>query len=161
MFNLKNTSKMTTLVKSNGTSGNAFFPEFPALFDDLLTKDFFSAGLKNYGSTAGYLPAVNVKESDNSYQVEVAVPGMEKKDFKVEVKNNSLLISAQKENKQEEKDENGRYVRKEFGYQSFTRSFKLPEQTVDNENISASYKDGILSILVPKKSNPAREIQIG
>jgi HSP20 family protein len=76
---------------------------------------------------------------------------MDKKDFKLEVKNGTLVISAQKENKSEEKDNEGRYVRREFGYQSFTRSFTLPEDHVDTENISAQYKEGVLCVTVLKK----------
>ena len=149
---------MTTLVKSNGTHRNGLFPEFPALFDDLFTKDFFGANIIANRNTT--LPAVNVKESDLSYNVEVAVPGMDKKDFKVELKDNTLVISASKENNAEEKHENGRYVRKEFGYQSFTRSFTLPQNNVESQNISASYKDGILNITVPKKAETTRQIEI-
>ena len=109
------------------------------------------------------MPAVNVREADKNYLLEVAVPGMDKKDCKIELKNNILVISAQKENKQEEKDNEGRYVRKEFGFQSFTRSFTLPEDSVDAENISAAYCDGILKVTIPKKEPEkaqTKEIQI-
>ncbi|MCE3225648.1 MAG: heat-shock protein [Bacteroidetes bacterium] len=150
---------MTTLVKSNG-HGRHFFPEFPSLFDDFFTRDMINFAKP----TNNHLPAVNVKETDKAYSIEVAVPGMDKKDFKIELKNNLLVISAKKENKQEEKSEDGKYVRKEFGFQSFTRSFTLPEKSVEGENISANYTDGILNITIPKKekeqTSSVREIQI-
>jgi HSP20 family protein len=148
---------MTNIVKSNGNLRDLFFPELPALFDDSLMKDFFHAPAGR--STA--LPAVNIKENDQTYEIDIAVPGMDKKDFKVELKDNRLTISARKENKNEESDSSNRYVRREFSYQSFTRSFTLPEHTVESDNISATYTDGILNITVPKKEKTAgREIQI-
>lgn len=151
---------MTTLVKSNGNARNIFFPELPVMFDDFFTKEFFKSGLLS--PNAGALPAVNVKENTGSYVVEVAVPGMDKNDFKIELKENTLKISAKKEKTEEDKADDGRYVRREFGFQSFTRSFTLPENMVDSENISASYKDGILSIGIPKKEKAleTKEIRI-
>lgn len=138
---------MSTLVKSNGMGRRGFFPEFPDLFDDFFTKSLFSPVDKSMGA----MPAVNVKETDKEFTLEVAVPGMDKKDFNLEIKNGMLIISAQKENKHEEKDKEGRYVRREFGYQSFTRSFTLPEDHVDVDNIDANYRDGILCVSIPKK----------
>jgi HSP20 family protein len=160
MYNTKKIKAMTTLVKSNGNGRTHFFPEFPSLFDDFFSRDFI-----NFSKPAmNTLPAVNVKESDAAFNLEVAVPGMDKKDFKVELKQNTLVISAKKEDKQEEKSEDGKYVRKEFGFQSFTRSFTIPEKLVDGEKIEASYKDGILNITIPKKekeqTSSVREIQI-
>lgn len=150
---------MTTLVKSTGNGRTGFFPEFPSLFDDFFTRDLISSDSKRNSS----LPAVNVKENDSSYNLEVSVPGMDKKDFKIELKNNMLIISGKKEEKHEEKNENGKYVRKEFGFHSFTRSFTLPEDSVDAENISASYKEGILYLEIPKKEKEkpkSKEISI-
>lgn len=137
---------MTTLVKKNGSGRTSLFPELSGLFDDFLTRD-----LMNFGPKSGIMPAVNIKESDTAYDLEFAVPGMEKKDFNIELKNNMLIVSAEKENKQEEKSEDGDYVRKEFGYQSFTRSFSLPETSVKGDEIKASYKDGILCVNIPKR----------
>ncbi|MBA3664797.1 MAG: Hsp20/alpha crystallin family protein [Bacteroidetes bacterium] len=151
---------MTTLVKSNGLGRQGLFPEFPDFFDDLFTKDLFHPA----GKLSGVLPAVNVKDTEQNFILEVAVPGMDKKDFKVEFKKNMLVISARKENQSEEKDKEGKYVRKEFGYQSFTRSFTLPEDMVDGDNISANYKDGILNVTIPKKEREktrSKEIEIG
>lgn len=151
---------MTTLVKSNGNGRTAFFPEFPSLFDDFFTRDLMNADLRR---SAG-LPAVNVKETENNFELEVSVPGMDKKNFKIELKHSTLVISGIKEEKNEEKKEEGKYVRREFSSQSFTRSFTLPEESVDSENIKANYKDGILHVSIPKREKvkeTVKRIEIG
>lgn len=131
----------------------------PNLMDELLNDDFFG-GITNerFNST---VPAVNVKENNDDFTIEVAAPGFEKKDFKIDLNNNLLEISSQKEINNEE--ENGRVVRKEFCYSSFKRTFSLPE-TVESDKIKATYKDGILSIQIPKreeaKVKPVRQISI-
>lgn len=134
----------------NGNGNNHVFPEFPSLFDDFLTRDLFQLPFRA-ASNGNSVPAVNVKETDTAFELEMAAPGMEKKDFKVELEQDTLVISAQKENKTEEKSEDGKYSRKEFSYQSFRRSFNLPEDMVKTDEISANYKEGILHITVPKK----------
>jgi HSP20 family protein len=110
------------------------------------------------------LPSVNIAETNDSFNIEVAAPGMKRDDFKVELDNNVLTISSEVENKKEEKDKEGNYTRKEFSYQSFQRSFALPENKVEGEKIAARYADGILHITVPKKEEakvkPARKISI-
>jgi len=150
---------MRTLVKNNRSS----FPAVPSFFDDMLTRDWFNWPI-NQGNNSGSVPAVNVKETNDAFELEVAAPGMSKQDFKVELDNNILLISAQKEEKHEEQDENGNYARREFSYQSFNRSFSLPERMVKGDEIVARYTDGILHITVPKaeeaKVKPAKQIEI-
>ena len=150
---------MSTLVKRNGN----LFPEFPSLFDDFFTRDFFNLNNLNH-SNGNTLPSVNIREEADSYQLEVAAPGMSKNDFKVELDNGKLLISAQKQNQNEEKDEMGNYTRREFSYQSFQRSFTLSERMIEGDKISAKYEDGILHINVPKteeaKVKPSRLIEI-
>lgn len=141
---------MNSLIKLNSNGKNVMFPEFPSLFDDLLTKDFFNFGSRGY-STSVTQPAVNVKETESSFELEMAVPGMDKKDFKIELEQHSLIISAQHETKQEENREDGKYTRKEFSYQSFKRSFHLPQNLVNDAGINATYKDGILHVSIPKK----------
>ena len=110
------------------------------------------------------LPAVNVKETDKEFVVEVAAPGMKRDDFKVELDNHMLTISSEREDKQEEKDKEGNFTRREFSYQSFQRTFTLPVDRVDGEKINARYTDGILHITVPKKEtgklNTAKKIEI-
>ena len=141
---------MKSLIKLNSNGNNLMFPEFPSLFDDFLTRDFFN--LPSRGAFTGTsVPAVNVKETDSAFELELAAPGMEKKDFKIELEHDTLVISAQRETKAEEKSEDGKYARKEFSYQSFRRAFHLPENSVNDNEITANYKDGILHILVPKK----------
>jgi len=134
----------------------------PSFFDRFFNNDLMDWNLSNFSSTNTSLPAVNVKETDDDYILEVAAPGMSKKDFKINFQNNVLTISSEKEDKKEEKEDN--YTRREFCYQSFQRSFTVPGYDVDSEKISASYNEGILNIKLPKreevKPKPAREIKI-
>jgi HSP20 family protein len=106
---------------------------------------------------------VNIKESAENFEVEVAAPGMDKKDFKIQLDNNMLTISSQKEH-EEEMQQDG-YTRKEFSYQSFQRSFLLPKDVVDHEGILASYENGLLRLTIPKreeaKQKGPRLIEVG
>lgn len=130
---------MATLVKTNGN--------FPTLFGNVFGKDFNElfapANLTNYG-----VPAVNIVEGESGFRLEVAAPGLKKEDFKINLENNVLSISAQKEQKTEENTE--KYTRKEFSFNSFRRSFTLPN-TIDGEKIVATYTDGVLNVELPKK----------
>ena len=150
---------MGTLVKNN----RSLFPTIPSFFDDMLTRDWFNWPA-NQSANNWSVPAVNVKETNDAFELEVAAPGMNKQDFRVELDNNMLVISAEKENKHEEQDEKGNFARREFSYNSFTRTFSLPERMVKGDQISAKYKDGILYISVPKteeaKVKPAKQIAI-
>ena len=139
---------MKTLVKSNGS----LIPGFSSLLDDIITGDIFEWPLRELpGSTT--TPSVNIKETGNSYEMEVAAPGLDKNNFKVELDKDILVISGHKEMNREDKEEN--YTRKEFSYESFQRSFQIPEGTIEKEKISARYKDGILYVSIPK-SNEAQ-----
>ncbi|MEZ5104128.1 MAG: Hsp20/alpha crystallin family protein [Draconibacterium sp.] len=135
---------------------------FPSIFDRFFNSDLMDWNLSNFSSTNTSLPAVNVKETDNEFIIDVAAPGMEKKDFKVNFQNNILTVSSEKKDEREEK--NGKYSRKEFSYQSFQRSFTVAENSIDSEKINAKYNDGILHITLPKreevKPKPLREIKI-
>lgn len=119
-------------------------------------------GHSNFSSTNTSLPAVNVKETDDDFVIELAAPGMDKNDFKINFKNNVLTISSEKKNENEEKSQN--YTRKEFSYQSFQRSFTVSDNAVLGDKISAKYNNGILHITLPKreelKPQPEREIKI-
>ncbi|MEM0995183.1 MAG: Hsp20/alpha crystallin family protein [Bacteroidota bacterium] len=95
---------------------------------------------------------MNIKENDTNYEVALAVPGMNKEDFQIHLDNNTLTVSVEQETKNETTKDERTYSRREFSYQSFQRSFNLPKDVVDEDNISAKYQDGILSIHVPKKS---------
>ena len=137
-----------TLLKRNGDLLN----RMPALFDDFLNRDIFNWGLSNYSNTETTIPAVNIKETADNYEVEVAAPGMTKKDFKVQMEGNTLTISSEKTTEREEK-EDVRYNSREFSYQSFSRTFNLQNDVVDTEKIEAKYEDGVLHLLIPKKEH--------
>src|SRR3954467_6347303 len=148
-----------TLAKRNGN----LFNSLPGLFDDFLTKDLMDWSNSNFSMTGTTVPAVNVKETAESFEVEMAAPGMRKEDFKVELNNNVLTISSEQKQEHEEK-ENERFTRKEFSYQSFQRSFQLSREAVDADNIQAKYENGVLHLLIPKreevKQKPSRLINI-
>jgi len=131
----------------------------PSLVEEFFNNDFPLLWNRNWSTVS--VPAVNIVEGKDEYRIEVAAPGLTKDDFKINLEDDTLTISANKEEQKEEKDE--KYTRKEFSYTSFCRSFTLPD-TVDGEKIKAKHKDGILVIHVPKreevKSKPAREIAI-
>ncbi|MBZ9651242.1 Hsp20/alpha crystallin family protein [Psychroflexus montanilacus] len=130
-----------------------------SLFDRLFNNDMFN---RDFSETNTTLPSVNIKETEDKFGVEVAVPGFNKKDFNIELNNNELTISSEKKEKNEQKD-GERYTRREFSYQSFRRTFTLPN-TVDGEKISAQYKDGVLHVDIPKreeaKPKPPKQIAI-
>lgn len=131
----------------------------PGFADEFFGKDFLDNFLMPEKS--GNIPAVNVVENKNEFNIDVAAPGLEKDDFIIDLHNNLLSISCEKEDKHEEKEE--KFMRREFCYSSFRRSFSLPE-TADVDKISAVHKNGILHITIPKKEEakekPARQIKI-
>lgn len=141
------------------------FPSFSRLWDDddLFNRNLSNWGLSNFSDAGTTLPAVNIRETENSYQVEMAAPGMKKEDFKIELDNNILTISSEKTEEHEE-NEKEKYSRKEFSYQSFQRSFTLPKEVVDEERIEAHYTNGVLYLTIPKresaKQKPPRKIEI-
>ena len=143
-----------TLVKFKNNS----MPVVPTFFDTLFGKDFFDY---NFNNTIATLPAANIKETKDNFVLELAAPGMKKSDFKIEINNNMLNISCEKESNTEENSEG--FTRKEFNYHSFSRSFNLP-QTINKDNITAVYSEGLLNISIPKreeaKEKPARLIDI-
>ncbi|NBC24031.1 MAG: Hsp20 family protein [Bacteroidetes bacterium] len=111
--------------------------------------NFFNTSLGNVlnDDTSVLRPDVNVKETDNEYIMEVAAPGLEKSDFDIEIEDGSLTLSAEKKN--EEEDKGDKYLRREFQYTSFSRSFHLPEN-VKVEDVEAKYIDGVLHVSIPK-----------
>jgi HSP20 family protein len=141
---------METLVKRDGLFPSLVSKSVNNFFDDFLTKDLFDWTDRNFATLGSNLPSVNLKETDTHLEVELAAPGMKREDFKVEIDNNMLMISSEKEEEKEEKNKKDNYVRKEFNYQSFYRSFYLPD-TVDENKIEANYKDGILKVVIAKK----------
>lgn len=109
---------MEALIKRNGG-----FPSVNTIFDDFFSKDVFDWADKNFTAIGNSLPSVNLKESDDKLEVDLAAPGMKKEDFKVEIENNMLIISSEKEESKEETRKKDNYVRKEFNYQSFLQIF--------------------------------------
>jgi HSP20 family protein len=142
------------LSRKNNTVPRNFVDEF---FNDAFLPRFFD-WTNNIQNTSS--PAVNVEETDKEYLIDVAAPGLDKKDFKLSLDENVLTISSQKEQSNEEKKDG--YLRREFNYSSFSRSFTLPENT-DAAQIKASHKNGVLTISIPKqeeKAKVSKEIKI-
>nr|WP_299346692.1 Hsp20/alpha crystallin family protein [Allomuricauda sp.] len=131
---------------------------FPSFVNDFFGPDWFG-GVDKWNTN---LPAVNIKEEENGFELELAIPGGKKEDFKIEVDNDVLTISSEANKASTETNEN--YTRKEFSYTAFKRAFTLPE-TVDGAKIDAKYESGILKLTLPKKEEalprPKRMISIG
>jgi HSP20 family protein len=148
---------MGALVKWNESG----LPTFSRMFDDFFKTEFPVWSHNNFAAEGTTLPAVNIKETDKEFDLELAAPGMKKDDFKVGVEDDVLTISAEKEVSKEEKED--QYSRKEFSYTSFMRRFNLPD-TVESDKVSAKYRDGVLYITLPKKPEaqpkPAKTIKI-
>jgi HSP20 family protein len=140
-----------------------YFPSLPSFFNNLFSRDLMDWSNLNYSSTNTTLPAVNVRETDNEFEIEVAAPGLKRDDFKVNLDNDMLTISSERKDEKIENGDTG-YTRKEFSYQAFQRSFSIPENIVNGDLISAKYNEGILRVVLPKreevKPKPAREIKI-
>jgi len=154
MFNLKMEDKTMSLVR--------FQNQLPSMFDRFFEGDLFDWSNRNFSLTNTTLPSVNIKQNANEFTVEVAAPGFEKGDFKLEVDHDLLTVSSEKKVENETKD-GEQFTKREFSYQSFSRSFTLPN-TADGERIEANYDNGILRIIIPKKEEakpkPSRVIEI-
>lgn len=144
---------MNLTVKKNGG--------FPSLLTDffspnsLLGREFFDFDSEMWPTRLGVnVPTANIKESKKDYMLELAAPGLERKDFNIEIDNNILSISAEKE--EETKKEEGDYSRKEYSFNSFCRTFTLPEN-IKEDNIKAKYENGVLKLTIPKlKESPVK-----
>ncbi|MBU2920205.1 Hsp20/alpha crystallin family protein [Winogradskyella psychrotolerans] len=157
MSNLVSVPKNGNLANRNS---NQNFPTLSNWLDDIFNRDLPSVFTSNF-NTGITLPKVNIKEIADAYIVDMAVPGLKKSDFQIDIDNQVLSISTEIKEESEQKEVN--YTRREFGYSSFKRTFSLPE-TVDEDKIKASYTEGILSIHLPKKEEakqkPVRTIKI-
>ena len=122
----------------------------PSFFNDFVTKDLWNWDIENNSSTGTTIPAVNIRENDESFVVEMAAPGMNKEDFRIELNGNNLIISSE-QNMDQESTEGEWYTRKEFSYQSFSRAFTLAKDVVDADKIAAKYQNGLLQLVIPKK----------
>lgn len=144
---------MNLTLKKNGG--------LPSLFSDffgtsLIDKNFFDLDSDLFTSRLGInVPTANITETPKEYKLELAAPGLERKDFNVEVDNHTLTISAEKE--EEKKEKEGEYSRREYSFNSFSRSFTLPENVKD-ANIDARYENGVLKVSIPKvKETPLKQ----
>jgi HSP20 family protein len=129
----------------------------PFYMPDLSNDDF----LPLFSNRTSSMPSVNIREDDKFYNLELAVPGIDKKDLKIDINEDVLTVSSESKNESEENSDG--YKRKEFSYASFCRSFYIPEN-VDHDKIEANYKDGVLTVGLPKqeeeKSKVSRQIAI-
>lgn len=144
-----------TLVKfANGQKNHAVNPFFSDAFESVFNDSFLSDRLSSR------VPAVNISESENEFHIELAAPGLKKEDFKISLDKNVLSVSADK--KTENAVEGKKFSKREYSYNTFTRSFTLPD-IADQGKIEAEYVDGILKLIVAKKEeakNLTREIAV-
>ena len=144
-----------TLVKfANGQKNHAVNPFFSDVFDSILNDSFLSDKLSSR------VPAVNISETENQFHIELAAPGLKKEDFKISLDKNVLSVSADK--KVENVEDGKKFSKREYSYNSFTRSFTLPE-VADHGKIEAEYTDGVLVLKVAKKEEAkvqSREIAV-
>lgn len=126
----------------------------PSVFNDFFKpwNDWFDGGAWSRELT---MPAVNIVEQKDDYQVSLAVPGMKKEDFQIQMEGNMLTISSEKEETKEDSDK--RYNRREYNYSSFSRSFTMPED-VQQDKIDAKYEDGVLKLTLPKKEEAKKTV---
>ena len=144
------------LVRFNEPKQTGLAPLFNDVFESFFNDSFLSDRM------VSRVPAVNIAETDNEYQIELAAPGMKKDDFKVNLEKNLLSISVEKRSENTEANEAKKYNRREFSYTSFVRTFTLPE-SANYEQINAEYIDGVLKINVAKREEAriqSREISI-
>lgn len=141
-----------TLVKFNNGRNNALMPGFNDVFDSIFNDTFFNDRMTTR------VPAVNISESADHYHIELAAPGLKKSDFKINIENNQLTISVEKQVENNDR----KYNKREYSYTSFVRSFTLPE-LADHNNIEGSYEDGLLEINIAKKEEAksiSRQIEL-
>ena len=145
---------LPTIIRKRNCTSPSIFDEF---FNDSYLPGFFEHNSKSNGP---FSPAVNVEETDKEYRIEVAAPGLEKDDLNVSVDDGVLTIKAEKKAENEENKET--YIRREFSFTSFSRSFTLPEE-IEVEKISAKHKNGVLNVSLPKtevKVSPVKDVKI-
>lgn len=153
---------LVTVPRNGGlakTNSNVSTPVWTSLFDEIFNREF--SPIHDSELRSGNLPKVNIKETADEYVIEMAVPGINKSDVKISIDNRILSISADQSHESESSDD--QYTRREFSFETFKRTFKLPN-SVNDDNINATYADGILKVELPKKEEakekPARSIEI-
>lgn len=148
-----------TLLTRNGLERRPF----PTMLDNFFNQNLFDRLGSDFSSTSTTLPAVNIRENNEAFEVEMAAPGMKKEDFVIELDNQQLKISSEKQDNREQK-EGDRFIMREYSYQSFERTFQLSKQVVDADKIQASYEHGVLRLWIPKKDEakqqPPRKIEV-
>jgi HSP20 family protein len=139
------------------------FPTFPSFFNKFFEGDLMDWNSSNFAGNNMTMPAVNIRESNEEFLIDVAAPGMSKENFRLDYDNGRLTISSEKKEERKEKSDE-KYNRREFSYMSFQRTFTIPEHVVNGDKINARYENGILQVSLPKKEEvkpkPAREIKI-
>jgi HSP20 family protein len=146
MFNLKN--KSMSLIRYN----SALNDYAPTSFSNLIDRFFSESAARSGGSAYSFVPRVDIFEEENAFEIHVAVAGMKKDDFKIDLNDNYLTISGERKFSKEKKENNYRLIETQYG--TFSRSFTLPEN-VDASKINAKYNDGILEITIPKDEKKA------
>jgi HSP20 family protein len=158
MNNVMLTKNGNRIKRDRNNLGN--YGGWGSLMDELFSDDLQVVKNKDFNKSLSN-PKVNIKESDEAYVLDMAVPGFKKSDFQIGLENEKLSISAEIKVEEGKQEEN--FTRKEFSYASFKRTFILPE-TVDESAINANYNNGILTVSIPKKEEakpkPARTIEI-
>lgn len=161
---------MNTTLAKNGTHTRPHSNRQP----DLWTKDLLGGELSRWlgnnfwGAdlmrSTGIETPVNIRETDASYELELIAPGLKKSDFKISLDRNLLTVSFEHTENSEQRQEqpaeenNGRYLRREYRYQSFRRSFNL-DDSIDTQQVKASYEDGVLRLSLPKKEEAQRLVR--
>jgi HSP20 family protein len=151
--------KIQNFKKQGGYMGNTALAKFtersPFVFDDFFKpwNNWFENDL--FTGRAMTMPAVNIMDNKDDFTVALAVPGMKKDDFNIDIDGNMITISCEKEEKKEDKD--AKFTRKEYNYSSFTRSFTLPDEIL-KEKIEARYEDGVLKLMLPKKEEAKKAV---
>jgi HSP20 family protein len=138
-----------------------FNNNFPSLIDEFFGRDMdqlFNWPVSNWPSSrvGSNVPAVNIREDDDKYSLEVAAPGMKKEDFNVLLEDGLLTVSTEQKQENQQQDERRAYTKREFSYHSFSRSFRLPN-SCEQEHIRARYADGVLHLEIPKKEEAKRK----
>jgi HSP20 family protein len=125
----------------------------PSVLEDLVKP--WNEWLDEKWPFAGHMPAVNVKETEKNYEISLAIPGLQKEDIKIDMNGTLVTISAEKDVKKEEKEDE--YTRREYSYSSFSRSFTLPED-IQRDKIDANYVNGELKLILPKKEEAKKSV---
>jgi HSP20 family protein len=150
---------LITIKKQGGYMANTALAKFnerlPFAFDDFFKpwNNWFETDV--FPGRAMTMPAVNITDNKDDFIVSLAVPGMKKDDFKIDIDGNMITISCEKEEKKEDKE--AKYTCKEYNYSSFSRSFTLPEEIL-KDKIEARYEDGVLKIMLPKKEEAKKVV---